>query len=111
MILRTFGVARSKPRRAIFPMNKNTLIALVALSVIPAAWSAEEPAKLEKIMVTGSLAEPTAATGPQKLEKIMVTGSLADPEVAGTGPQKLEKIMVTGSLAKPMARVTAGHKR
>lgn len=70
-------------------MNKNTLIALVALSVIPAAWSAEEPAKLEKIMVTGSLAEPTAATGPQKLEKIMVTGSLA----------------------KPMARVTAGHKR
>ena len=61
----------------------------MALSAIPSAWSGEEPAKLEKIMVTGSLAEPAVAAEPQRLDKIMVTGSQA----------------------KPMARVTAGRKR
>ena len=54
-------------------MKKYTSIALLALLVLPVARAAEEPAKLEKIMVTGSLAEP--ADAPAKLEKIMVTGS------------------------------------
>ncbi len=118
------GTISRTARDITFPM-KNKLITLVAFIAIPAVWAADEPAKLEKIMVTGSLAETVAApeklekvlvTGslavpaaePQKLEKIMVTGSLAEPTIK---PEKLEKIMVTGSLETRPAKRESGHKR
>lgn len=66
--------------------------------VTPAAGSADAPVALEKIMVTGSLADPAAGDDTVALEKIMVTGSLQEPAEA---PVALEKIMVTGSLADP----------
>ena len=64
------------------------------------AEPADPPQKLEKFLVTGSLADP--ADAPQKLEKFLVTGSLADPV---DGPQKLEKFLVTGSMVKPAKAV------
>lgn len=39
-------------------------------------------------MVTGSLAEPAVAAEPQRLEKIMVTGSLAKPMARVTAGRK-----------------------
>ncbi|HEY0946809.1 MAG TPA: hypothetical protein VGD81_16125 [Opitutaceae bacterium] len=67
-------------------------------TITPALASANAPVALEKIMVTGSLADPAAGDDTVALEKIMVTGSLQDPTEA---PVALEKIMVTGSLADP----------
>jgi hypothetical protein len=67
-----------------------------ALAATPSTAAAESPQKLEKFMVTGSLATP--ADAPQKLDKFLVTGSLATPTDA---PERLEKFMVTGSLATP----------
>ena len=52
--------------------------------------------KLEKFMVTGSMAEPQGKA--EELPKFMVTGSLAEPAGEAT---KLEKFMVTGSMAAP----------
>lgn len=64
-----------------------------------AAAGTEAPVALEKIMVTGSLADPTAGSEDTvALEKIMVTGSLQEPTDETVA---LEKIMVTGSLAEP----------
>src|SRR5882724_4035393 len=92
------------------PIMKNQLLTLAALALLPAAFAAEEPARLAKILVTGSLQDSAAesakldkflvtgslqdAAAPAKLEKFIVTGSLEDPAGA---PQKLEKFLVTGS--------------
>ncbi len=68
-----------------------------AVKATPSAQAAAEiPQKLDKFMVTGSMAEPQGKA--EELPKFMVTGSLAEP----TGETaKLEKFMVTGSMAAP----------
>lgn len=68
----------------------------VASSALVAQNTDEAVQEIDRIMVTGSLAEP--AGEPVQIEKYMVTGSLAEP--AGD-PVEIEKYMVTGSLAEP----------
>ena len=68
-----------------------------AVKATPSAQAAAEiPQKLDKFMVTGSMAEPKAEA--EKLEKFMVTGSMAEPQGKA---EELPKFMVTGSLAEP----------
>lgn len=66
-----------------------------SLVATPSAAEVDTPHKLEKFLVTGSLA--SSSTSPVQLEKFLVTGSLA---TAPGAPVQLEKFMVTGSLAK-----------
>lgn len=54
---------------------KTKLAFLAARSLGSVALFAEETTKMEKFMITGSLAEPPGST--QKLEKFLVTGSMA----------------------------------
>lgn len=84
------------------------LIVLAGLSpvLVSAQTPAAEPAQaMEKILVTGSLADPVDAE--VKLEKVLVTGSLQEPAESAV---KLEKVMVTGSRISTPARKRV-HKR
>ena len=92
--LKTNKMFQPKPHQPL--LMKITLVCFLTVLLGAGSLLAEEDVvALEKIMVTGALADEASSDG-RLLDKIMVTGALSDE---GDETLALEKIIVTGALA------------